>query len=321
MDVEKNITGISENLSKSIIEKATVAAQANDELPLSKMKVAISISESEEIEDLGLSDYHLKDISIEIARYLIVNGAMMLYGGDLRHEGYTSIFSELANQYKYLKSKADFFVNYFPFPLSQKITLVERAAFKANQVKMELLPAAKTLGRIDLAEGYNPIENKADRYIIAECLSEMREKITSESNARILIGGRQKEYVGYMPGVYEEALYSIRLKQPIYLIGGFGGVTKSIISLILNKKSDVFTNEFQFSSTFLMEFKEYSKMKSSTTLDYDALNAEIAELSLEIIANRNGLSIEENQILFESTNIHELVFLIIKGLLNLSAKK
>src|SRR5690606_26234756 len=107
------------------------------------------VSESEELEKLGLSDHHLKDISIEIARYLIVNGATMLYGGDLRHGGFTELFSELSYQYKYLGDKERRFINYFPFPNSKSINDDVRADFIKKQVEAKILDIPEDLGDVD----------------------------------------------------------------------------------------------------------------------------------------------------------------------------
>jgi hypothetical protein len=75
---------------------------------------------------------------------------------------------------------------------------------------------------------------------------------------------------------------------------------------------------FQFDTEFLKDFREFVSGKSVMELDYDFLFDYFKGHSIESISKRNGLSIEENQILFESINIHELVFLIMKGLQNIS---
>ena len=105
METEKNITGISDNLADSIAEQKVIEKRETPKGQLHGKRIAISVSISDELEQLGLSEHHIKDISIEIARYLIVNGATMLYGGDLRSGGFTELFSELSYQYKYLNDK------------------------------------------------------------------------------------------------------------------------------------------------------------------------------------------------------------------------
>ena len=109
--------------------------------------------------------------------------------------------------------------------------------------------------------------------------------------------------------------------KPIYLIGGFGGAAKSLIKVLLGDRPKELTNEFQFDTDFLIEFRKYCNGKSTINLDYDYLVKYFQQHTIESISKQNGLSVEDNQTLFESTNIHELVFLIIKGLQNISSRK
>jgi hypothetical protein len=53
-----------------------------------------------------------------------------------------------------------------------------------------------------------------------------------QAQARILIGGRRDGFQGRVPGLLEEAFISIEIGQPLYLAGGFGGVTADIIRAI-----------------------------------------------------------------------------------------
>ena len=318
METEKNISGISENLADSIKQ----ADENQSEKPfLTGRRIAVSVSDSEDIEKLGLSPHHVKDFSIEMARYLFVNGAALLYGGDLRVGGYTELFSELSFQYKYLRDKDYRFVNYAPFPNSKNFTSKDKANFKKKQVELKILEVPETVGQIDREKDYDPFNNVADRYAFSECFTDMRIKMAADSDARILLGGKQKNFLGYLPGIFEEAFHSLKADQPVYLLGGFGGAAKSVISLIKGENPRELSNDFQFDTEFLREFKRYASDKASVSLDYDELNAFFRTHTPESISQKNGLTIDENQILFESTNIHELIFLILKGLKNMAGGK
>lgn len=321
MEKEINISGISENLADSIEEQSAVEIAKDEYSFLRGKRIAISVSVSEELEYLGLSSEHLDDISIEIARYLIVNGATMLYGGDLRQGGFTKLFAELSYQYKYLHDKERRFVNYFPFPNSISVTLDEKANFIKQQVEPVILEVPEHLGEIDIERRYEPRTNVGDKYIFSECFADMRIRMAKDSDARILLGGMQKNYLGYIPGIIEEAYQSLAAKKPIYILGGFGGAAKSLATVLQGGKPKELSNEFQYDTDFLIEFRKYCQGKSSINTDYDYLVSFFQENPLELISEKNGLSVDENKILFESTNIHELVFLIIKGLQNISRNK
>ena len=321
METEKNISGISENLSESIAEEKVIAKKQIQKGKLHGRRIAISVSESEELEQLGLSDHHLNDISIEIARYLIVNGATMIYGGDLRKDGFTELFSELSYQYKYLSDKEKRFVNYFPFPNSKAVSDDDLANIFKKQVEAKFIDIPKHLGAIDTEKKYEPFKSIEDRYILSECYADMRVIMANEIDARIVLGGKQKNYAGYFPGIVEETFHSLNSGKAVYLLGGFGGATKSIIEIISGSKPHQLTNEFQFDSDFLKDFRKFASDKSEVKLDYDFISDFFKQHSIESISKQNGLTPEENQILFESTNIHELVFIIIKGLQNILSVK
>lgn len=320
MEKELNITGVSENLAESIAEQSGEQAGKVPVSFLQGKKVAISVSENEELEHLGLSMHHLDDISIEIARYLIVNGAKMLYGGDLRDRGFTRLFAELSYQYKYLIDKERRFVNYFPFPNSKKVDLNERANFVKQQVEPVILEVPKHLGDIDTEREYKPFVDVNDRFIFSECFADMRIKMAQDCNARILLGGKQKGYLGYLPGIIEEAYHTLAANKPIYILGGFGGAAKSLAQTFLGEKQIQLTNDFQYDSDFLNEFRMNCQGKSSTPVDFDEVTAFFRGHTIGQLSALNGLTDDENKILFESTNIHELVYLIIKGLKNIFKK-
>ncbi len=313
MDQDTNISGISENLADSISEKQPSESLSERGI-LKGKKIAISVSESEDLEQLGLSEQHLKDISIEIARYLLINGATMLYGGDLRNGGFTRLYAELSLQYKVLGDNQNRFLNYFPFPNSKTVTLKDKADFVKQHVDARILPPPSHLGEIDMDREYQPFKSVTDRFIFSECFTDMRIIMAKESDARILVGGRQKNFLGFFPGIIEEAFHSLKSNKPLFLLGGFGGATRSLIQAITGDVPKQLSNEFQFDTEFLMTFKDYCKGKSTIQVDYDELIAFFKQYSLHKLSEQNGLTVEENQILFESKNIHELVFLILKGL-------
>lgn len=275
-------------------------------------KIAISVSVNEDLEKIGFSEQHLNDISIEIARYIIANDGVALYGGDLRENGFTYYFSELSNQYKKTNDKDFKFINYFVFPNTKRLTRDVRLDFHSKQIQIKEVPIPKTAS-IDEQIEYNPTKCIEDRYSFCECFKEMRIQMAKDCTARVLVGGKITNYLGYIPGVIEEALYTLRENKPLYLVGAFGGATEKLIKLIKGEKVKEITNEFQYNTDFLIEFKDYVRSKCKYT-DYDVLKTELSKFDVKKISDLNGLSIEENEILFTSKNIHQIVYLLMKGL-------
>ena len=320
MEAEKNISGISENLAESIAEQKELEGKSRQKGILNGIRVAVSVSDNEDLEHLGLSTQHLKDVMIELARYIMATGGTILYGGHLKNEGFTKLFAELSYQYKYLNDKSFRFVNYFPFPNSNSLTLEIKADFVKQQVEPVLIEIPEHLGDIEKNRNYDPLNSIEDRYIFSECLSKMRRIMANESNVRFLLGGKQSNFLGYLPGIIEEAYYSLHANKPIYIIGGFGGAAKSLSRVILGEVPKEFTNEFQYSNSIIQEFKNVYSAIASVPIDYQNLLDFFRQYNLVRLSDMNGLNVDENKVLFESQNIHEIVFLIMKGLKNLSSQ-
>lgn len=320
MEAEKNISGISENLSESIAVQKELEVKSRQKAILNGIRVAVSVSDNEDLEHLGLSTQHLKDVMIELARYIMATGGTLLYGGHLKNEGFTQLFAELSYQYKFLNDKSFRFVNYFPFPNSNSLTLEIKADFVKQQVEPVLIEIPEHLGDIDKNRNYDPFNSIEDRYIFSECFSNMRRIMANESNVRFLLGGKQSNFLGYLPGIIEEAYCSLHANKPIYIIGGFGGAAKSLSRVILGEVPKEFTNEFQYSNPIIQEFKNVYSEIASVPIDYPNLIDFFRQYNLDRLSDMNGLNVDENKVLFESQNIHEIVFLIMKGLKNLSSQ-
>ena len=67
-------------------------------IPVSET-VAISVSESPDMEVLGLNQEHLKDATCKIALHMLSHGLNLVYGGDLRLNGFTEVLFELVDRY------------------------------------------------------------------------------------------------------------------------------------------------------------------------------------------------------------------------------
>jgi len=314
MGSEKNISGISENLAESIAEQKELELKSRQKGVFDGVRVAVSVSDNEDLGHLGLSIQHLKDVMIELARYILANGGTLLYGGHLKNEGFTKLFAELSYQYKFLNDKSFRFINYFPFPNSISLTLEIKADFVKQQVEPVIIEIPKHLGEIDKQRKYDPFKSIEDKFIFAECFSDMRRIMAQNSHARIVVGGMQSKFLGYMPGIVEEAYYSLKANKPVYIIGGFGGAAKSLSKVICGGQSKELTNEYQYQDAVLQNFKKEYQDMASVPIDYDKLIDFFKQYHLERFSEMNGLSVEENIVLFESQNIHEIVFLIMKGL-------
>lgn len=279
---------------------------------LNDAQIAISVSDSEDLPLLGIGKDMLCDITVELSRHILKAGGKMIYGGDLRKDGYTQLFRDLSDQYgKYEKEQKDviYFTNYLSWPLYNKMSIVDKADYLSCRVQLvECEPSTHVPDEM-VKEFVPPV--KVDlRYMWATSLTSMREQAEALARARVLIGGKVKGFTGCMAGIVEEFISAKHANHPIYLIGGFGGAAKLLTEII--EKKNGFKAEQLFNIACeddkYRELYQYYEAKGQH-IDYSMLDS----ISVEDFRN-NGLSDEENLKLFHSVNIMEIVSLVLKGL-------
>lgn len=263
--------------------------------PLSQKSVAIAISDSPDMAALGLGPEHLRDAMAEIARHLLAMGARLVYGGDLRANGFTELLFELVARYRRDADVGDSqpaVVNYLAWPivmskpasemrrLAQELTGLAELHFLDAQ-GADLEPAA-------LDDGARPPVTDTDW---AVALTAMRDVLTRASDARIVLGGRTEGYKGRMPGIAEEALTALQAGQPLFLLGGFGGCARDIAAALKLVPQPA---------------------SPSTWVGLDAFG------QFDVAALSNGLTAEENATLGRTVHVDEAVALILRGLLRLA---
>ena len=264
--------------------------------PLSQMAIAIAVSESPDMAGLGLATEHLRDAMAEIARHLLAMGARLVYGGDLRADGFTELLFELVARHRRDADVGDVrpaVVNYLAWP-----TYISTPAADLRKLTDELKGLAELhfLDRqgADLAidtfvgaTGATPSD--ADW---AAALTGMRGLLTRVTDARIVLGGRTEGFKGRMPGIAEEALTALEASQPLYLLGGFGGCARDIAF----------------------------EMRLTTWVPPGALDWPGRNVFRDFDTNglQNGLTGAENATLARTVHVDEAVALILRGLLRLS---
>jgi hypothetical protein len=73
----------------------------------------------------------------------------------------------------------------------------------------------------------DPVETPA--HVKARALTAMRRKVNAMVDGRVLLGGKMAGFQGDVPGLMEEAALACQAALPLYLAGGFGGVTLEIV--------------------------------------------------------------------------------------------
>lgn len=312
-DSKKNITN--KDLNKFVAQEIKDVSKEKEINLFTGQNIAISISDSPEIDALGFSFEHQKNLIVELTRALVIHGSTLIYGGDLRNNGYTRLFSELVYQYR-PSDDVDklFFKNFFSFPIYLKLEESDELDFIKNGVEPIKISPPESL-KIDQSKFYPP-NTKDNLFIWSECLSKMRDEMNTNTDARIFTGGPMSNFKGKYPGLLEEALLSLKNDTPVYLIGIFGGITKRIIEGIKGESPEELTMDWQFSQN--CDYKEfvdhYNSIMNEHKIDYEESVELLNNYTLERLSVNNGLTIEENKRLFTSIHTSEIIFLIMKGL-------
>lgn len=281
-------------------------------------RVGISISEPPDVEllDLGQTALHLRLLMQDVARYGLGYGAELVYGGDLRPNGFTEfLFQEGHALQSRLKSLNVHLTNYIAWPIYLADT-ADLRGWKAEHRKIATMVEHPIPTEVsDLVPSVGAFLAPSDQtssFVWSRSLTEMRKTMIANCDFRISAGGRMTGYKGWMPGVLEEILVAVEMEKPIFLIGGFGGVTRSVCRLITEKAMpEELTFEWQVGNN--PGLKEMVDFAESQGVEYEKMYRH----ALAVIANaelRNGLSDKDNAKLFESPFADEVIHLILKGI-------
>lgn len=262
----------------------------------------------------------LKRFSQSLARHLLANKHTLIYGGDLRNDGFTQFILDEATVLRDRLQLDKLFVeNYLAWPLNVK---QENLKWYANYntvvkpVSASIPDDIKSL--IHDISTFLPPDCLENKYIWSRCLTTMREESIKSSDIRILVGGKFENYLGKMPGVLEEFLIAYKQDLVIFLVGGLGGLTKKLCISIKNRKiEEEFTEEWQINhNDAYQDLQEIASQHGKHT-DYDNLKEVIENITIPILAERTGLTNEEYERLMTTPFIDESIYLILKSIKNL----
>jgi SLOG cluster2 len=267
--------------------------------PLSQRNIAISASESPDMPALGLSDEHLRDAMAEIARHLLALGARLVYGGDLRAHGFSELLFELVARHRRDADEGDDrtgVVNYLAWPVHIQMTPDDLQRLSSDIAGSAELVCLAMDGRRLTPKGRQRLaQRQPTKAEWAKGLTAMRRVMCRETHARIVLGGRVDQYEGVMPGIAEEALLSLKVRQPLFLMGGFGGCARDIAETL---------GLVAPWGTSHPAWPRQPEFKAFAASDVN-----------------NGLTAEENSTLARTPHVDQAITLILRGLLQISRRR
>ena len=300
-------------------------------------RIAMSMSESSDIEKYGFDELHMDNTIVELSRYLLIQGATLAYGGHTGKDGVTANLFELVRSHNQIDRTENVkpIVNYVGWPVPRP-SLAKRADF--NRVgQFQFMDRPEELTEADHEDfvpepAYFPETKSAlHRFAWSIGMTEMRTKQTSETCARIVLGGKTditkrtvepdgttKDgwYKSRIPGLLEEVYVSARANQPVFLIGAFGGAAAMVIDIIEGKDRPEASWDFQKNAPHSEEMRQ---LYSERGIEWEGYEEIVDFLRQKGVSGINPLLTEdENLELFRTIDLMRMVELVLRGLNNLS---
>ena len=151
------------------------------------------------------------DIWVKFAQSVWKLGATVAYGGNWSPGGLTQILIDLSLPSRLRRDGVD--------EPRLEIHATTAPPTSDPRVTVVMVPAPSVPG--------------ATKSVLkAAHLFRMRWQSAVRCRARIVLSGKTDAYSGRMPGIVEEAMIALALRQPIYVLGGFGGAAQLVGELL-----------------------------------------------------------------------------------------
>lgn len=306
------------------IDAFTPLWSRSENLALKGRRVGISISD---VPNDGFSENHLPAsqsirLAQDLARHLLARSCTLIYGGDLRKDGFTEFILEEAIALKNrLKTDEIHIENYLAWPIykADKEMIAWRSNYRAVMKTVETAIPDDIAGDID-KDNFLPPSTPLNKYYWSRCLTEMRLHSIDSSHARICAGGKLLGYNGKMPGVLEEILIAIDKKKPIFLLAAFGGVVGEVCKVIRGEPYPApLTEAWQVNHNAGYDDLQEIARTQGQQAKYERVKTVLSGIDIPTLSKNARLDEEDYLRLMESPFVDECVHLIMQGLKNLPA--
>ncbi|MFL4468363.1 hypothetical protein ACERZ8_00195 [Tateyamaria armeniaca] len=274
---------------------------------LQGMRVGLSISNSEDAEAHGFDDAEVNRATREIAQAVLAQGGSLVFGHDWRPEGVMASLFRFAMDYQMPRKdlseaevKEAAIRNYVAWPRTTNLSRAERRRFEDVLDIKEIRPPD-----IPRTATHTPLRN-------VESLTYMRAALVEDSDARVALGGRTSGSGGRCSGVVEECLLTLQADKPLYLSGIFGGATQQVIEVIRGQDSgdlSAFRPRADVAEALgEVNLADGFGISPNAFFDYPVWQ----------LAQRNGLTVEQNEQMFDAVHLNDVIGLMLIGMGQLS---
>ena len=220
----------------------------SQERPLTGKTLGISMALADNLASIGLSPTHLESAVAEVSQMMLIGGGSLLYAGapgthvpDLTTAVMDTVSSYTTSVKAYARLEGDheqhnihpghMFSLVVPCIVLNTLASIKRLSQVADHFarNASIVVLDKSGLKIEDFDDLPPWQGDSNE--TAHALHQIRQALPQYCDARLLIGGKTQRksennpdgYIGNFPGIVEEALYTLRAAQPLYIAGGFGG--------------------------------------------------------------------------------------------------
>lgn len=296
--------------------------------PLTGKTLGIPMALADDLASIGLSPTHLECAVAEVSQMMLIGGGSLLYAGapgthvpDLTTAVMDTVSSYTASVKAYARLAGDpeqdnihpgqMFSLAVPYVSLTSNASIERLSQAANHFARNASIVVLDKNGLTIKDFDDLPPWQGDSNETAHALHQIRQALPQYCDARLLTGGKTRRqstdnpdgYIGNLPGIVEEALYTLRKGQPLFIAGGFGGA-----AALLARELELGPN-LPVSAEALAENNES-----------DAYQKAIDEIKKLFDPTRTGLNNDDHRHLVTTQRASELGALIAKGLSSLSVQ-
>ena len=185
---------------------------------LNGVRIAISASESPDLGRLGLVETHFRLALGEIARSVLISGGKLCYGGHLEADGYTALLIQELHRYSRRDKPLQICLAW------QEHRKLSRDEFTRQRDDLGLFGEIICLSPEGQpvswdADRNNEPEPVTDTAVRQQSLTGLRRFIATQTNGRVLIGGKRAGFQGHASRCFGGSPY-IHRGWPTTLFGG-----------------------------------------------------------------------------------------------------
>jgi hypothetical protein len=277
--------------------------------------VLLSISDPsrDDLARRGMRPRHLDDAAIRVARALLFEDYDVMYGGRPR-EGFTAGFQDDSGAVV-VEARL---INYLGWPYTRDLT-AEKVAneFGVTRYVKIAWEDKETVDDDPLTIADSATHTR--RAVLRAALRDLDGRVVPRPTGLIALGGQLTGFAGFLPGVAEEIALALKAGIAVYVLGGFGGAASAAARIMSGKStSGLSIDDFRSNPRYvrLLDAANGKGRAQELSQRVDWLRNTLRTGNV-----RNGLSREENTVLWNTANVGLAVALVSKGLTRMGLQR